>query len=144
MSEIIFLSITAIFILVLFFKKVFTPKVCAICASIFLTWVLLLFLYKLGRFNDGILIGILIGQSITGAYYALTRKVSHSMRIFTLPYFLTATMITYAVLTNTSPSFSQLTFMLVVWVVSYVIFIYRNDPGKKAISDAVMNCCGDK
>ena len=66
------------------------------------------------------------------------------MRIFTLPYFLTLTLMAYATITDITPQFSQLIFMLAVWVAAYMIFIYRNDPGKKALSDAVMNCCGDK
>jgi len=34
--------------------------------------------------------------------------------------------------------------LLALWIVAYIIFAYRNDPGKKSISDAVMNCCEDK
>lgn len=144
MAGVILAVISAIFISVLFVKKAFSPKVCAICVSIFLTWAALLFLYKAGRFNDGILIGLLMGQSISGIYYTLAKKVNRSMRIFTLPYFLTLTLMAYATITDITPQFSQLIFMLAVWVAAYTIFIYRNDPGKKALSDAVMNCCGDE
>lgn len=144
MAEIIFVVIAAIFILMLFINKMLTHKFCAICVSIFLAWSVLFALNKFGLFKDGILIGLLMGQSISGAYYALRSRVNRSMLIFTLPFFLTTTVIAYSLLTNIDPSLSQLLFMLAIWIISYTIFVYRNDPGKKAISDAVMNCCGDK
>ena len=138
------LAITGIFIASLGLKKVFSLKFCALCASIFTTWTGLLFLYHLGRFHDAVLLSLFMGQSITGLYYALEKRVPSVLRIFALPFFLTLTTMFYLVIVGFSSIFPPLLILFGLWIVAYIVFSYRRDPGKKLITDAVMNCCEGK
>ena len=76
-----------IFSLYLFFiilndKIKLKKKICAVCASVFLTWFFLIIL-KLCNFNiDNLLIGILIGQSITGLLYLYENYFKEKNKIF--------------------------------------------------------------
>jgi hypothetical protein len=140
----ILIIITVLFIAILGVKRVLSLKVCALCGSIVLTWIGLLFLYRTGYFRDAVLLSLLMGQSITGLYYTVDKRVPSALRIFTLPFFLTLTVIFYIAIVGTNSIFLPLLVLLVLWMSAYGIFAYRNDPGKKSISDAVMNCCEDK
>jgi uncharacterized membrane protein YvlD (DUF360 family) len=120
-------------------KHVFSLKVCVLCSSIFLTWTSLLVLYKLGKFHDVVILGLL-----TGLYYLLDKRVKPALRIFTLPFFLSLTTLFYLGITGTSVILSPLFVLLGLWVMAYIIFTYRNDPGKKLVTTAVMECCKDK
>lgn len=144
MPALIFLIITFIFLVIIGIKKVLTIKACALCGSILLTWVGLLFLYRTDYFQDSVLLGLLMGQSVTGIYYAVRERVMPALRIFTLPFFLTLTMVFYTAIVGTKSILPSLVVLLVLWICAYVVFAYRNDPGKKSLSDAVMNCCENK
>ncbi len=144
MLVLILITITVLFITILGVKKILSLKICAICGSIVITWVGLLFLYRTGYFRDAVLLSLLMGQSITGLYYAVDKRVPPALRIFTLPFFLTLTVLFYIAIVGTSSILLPFLVLLVLWMGAYGIFAYRNDPGKKSISDAVMNCCEDK
>src|SRR5680860_286871 len=141
MLVIVLLVITFIFLLILCLKKILSIKVCALCGGILLTWVGLLLLYKTGIFHDVILLSLLMGQSVTGIYYAVDKRVMPAMRIFTLPFFLTLTVIFYVSIAGSESILPTLWVLLALWVAALIVFIYRNDPGKKSITDAVLNCC---
>jgi len=144
MLALILLVIIAIFIAALYIKKLVSLQLCALCVSISLTWVGLLILYRVGRFQDKVLLGLLMGQSITGLYYLVHKRVMPALRIFTMPFFLTLTVLFYSAIVGISSLLSPLLVLLGLWIVAYIVFIYRHDPGKKLITDAVMNCCEDK
>lgn len=144
MLALILLTVSGLFMLVIVTKRLLSLKVCALCASIFLTWLGLLFLYRTGRFHDTVLLSLLMGQSIAGLYYKTDGRVKPALRIFTLPFFLTLTTIFYFLITLSKNILPALFVLLGLWVGAYIIFAYRNDPGKKAVTNAVMNCCGDK
>ena len=140
----ILLVIACLFVLALAIKKKLSLKVCVLCASIFVTWVSLLVLYRTNHFHDVVLLSLLMGQCVTGLFYFLEKRVAPSLRIFTLPFFLTLTAIFYFAITLTKDVLPSLFVLLGLWIVAYVIFAWRNDPGKKQLSDTVMNCCEDK
>ena len=81
-----------------------------------------------------------MGQSITGLYYFARQRLPKILRIFTLPYFLTATAGLYMLLKSQIilPAFGLL---LGLWILAWVIFAYRNDPAKKGVAKAAMECC---
>lgn len=122
----------------------FSIKVCALCGSVLLTWVGLLFLYRIGYFHDVALVSLLMGQSVAGIYYAVDKRVVPALRIFTLPFFLTLTAMFYVLIVGVGSILPSLLVLLALWVIAYIVFAYRKDPGKKSITDAVMNCCEDK
>ncbi|HEV2403041.1 MAG TPA: hypothetical protein VGS08_02470 [Candidatus Saccharimonadales bacterium] len=140
----ILLVITVLFVLALGVKKALSLKVCVLCASILLTWTTLLVLYRTGHFHDTVLLSLLMGQCVTGLFYFLDRRVVPALRIFTLPFFLTLTTIFYVTITLTKNIVPPLLVLLGLWLVAYVIFAWRNDPGKKKVADTVMRCCEDK
>jgi hypothetical protein len=144
MFALILLSITGLFCATLVLKHKFSGHICVLCSSIVLTWASLLVLYKLNKFDNVALLGLLMGQSVTGIYYALDKRVKPALKIFTLPFFLSLTTLFYLVITKTEPVLPALGLLLGLWAVAYLLFAYRNDPGKQELSRAVMECCKDK
>jgi hypothetical protein len=138
------LVITGLFVLALGVKQALSLMICVLFTSILLTWTGLLVLYRTGRFHDTVLLSLLMGQSVTGLFYFVQKRITPSLRVFSLPFFLTLTTAFYAAITATRTVLPPLLVLLGLWVAAYVVFAYRNDPGKKHLTDAVMNCCGDK
>lgn len=136
------LVITVLFIVSLLVKNKLARQFCVLCVSISLTWVGLLVLYKLGVFHNQVLLALLMGQSITGIFYLVRKYVPRLLRVFTLPFFLSLTVLAYWLIAGISSMLSILGFLLALWIIAYVIFANRNDPGKKLLTDAVLNCCG--
>lgn len=138
----VFLAITFIFILAVLARRVTKAKVCAICVSIAATWLGLLALYKINKFHDAILLSLLMGQSITGVFYWIRHQVPAALQIFALPFLLTLTAAFYFLITNNFV-LPALGLLALIWIAAWFIFTYRNDPGKKPIADAAMDCCGE-
>jgi hypothetical protein len=140
----ILLTITGLFVLVLGARKALPIKVCALCISVVLTWASLLVLYHAGHFHNVALLALLMGQSVTGFFYFVQKRVAPMLRVFTLPFFLTLTTLFYFAITPTRDILPTALILLGLWLMAYVIFSWRNDPGKKQVTDAAMNCCGEK
>lgn len=139
----VFLAISLIFIASLAFKSsIFKKPFCSLCLAIASSWLILLYLYKAGSFSNQVLLGMLVGQSITGIYYFAYRHLPKILRIFSLPFFLSLTAIFYTVITG-EIQLSVYILLTVLWLVAWVIFIYREDPGKKTISNILEHCCED-
>lgn len=137
----VLLVITTLFIAGLLIKNKLARKFCVLCASISLTWVGLLLLYRLNVFHNQVILALLMGQSITGVFYLVRRQVPKLLRVFTLPFYLSLTVLAYWLIVGITAPLPVLSFLLVLWATAYVIFANRNDPGKKLLADAVMNCC---
>ena len=116
-------------------------KICTLCVAVATSWIFLLLLYKTGFFHDQVLLALLIGQSITGVFYLVQRKVARDLRIFSLPFFLTLTVIAYFIITDFKDIFTPFGFLFALWVISYLIFTNRNDPGKRPVVEEIVNCC---
>jgi len=138
----VFALISLLFIVGLIYNQRSKKALCAICASIALTWLLLLILYKTDAYQDTVLLSLLMGQSITGLYYLGVRRLPKSLRIFTLPFFLSLTAIFYLLITA-KLVLGAFAFAAAWWLVAWLIFVWRDDPGKKRLSNAVINCCED-
>lgn len=136
-----FLLISLMFIASLVFRRKSSRKLCAICAAVALSWLILLVLYKVGSYSSGLLVGILMGQSITGFFYFGQKRLPKALRIFTLPYFLSMTAIAYFLISDNFvwPAFL---FLAALWVIAWLIFINRSDPAKK-LAETVIDCCED-
>lgn len=139
----VFLAISIVFIASLAVKNSLKKSFCVICVAVASVWLVLLYLYKYGDYNDLALLGLLIGQSITGFFYLAIRKLPKPLRIFGLPFLLTLTAIAYWAVAQEVllPVFILLA---VLWVGAWVIFTSRSDPGKKKIADIFEQCCEDK
>lgn len=140
----VFLAISFIFIASLAFKNMVVKKpFCSLCAAIASMWLVLLVLYKTDRFSDQVLLGLLVGQSITGIFYFAYRRLPEALRIFSLPFVLSLTAVFYTFI-NDSVQLSVYVLLAVLWMIAWVIFTYRNDPGKKVISKILADCCEDR
>lgn len=140
----VFLAISLMFVASLAFKNlIFKKPFCSLCIAVASTWLVLLYLHKVGRFIDQVLLGMLVGQSITGIYYFAYRKLPKILRIFSLPFLLTLTAILYTVITG-EIQLSIYILLAILWTTTWIIFIYREDPGKKTISKILEHCCEDK
>lgn len=140
----VFLGISLVFIASLVLKNLILKKpFCSLCVAVVSAWLVLLFLYKSDQFNDGILLALLMGQSITGIFYFAYRRLPKILRIFSLPFLLTLTATAYWAIAAevVMPVFILLA---VLWIGAWVIFTSRSDPGKKKIADIFTQCCEDK
>lgn len=137
---IVFAAIVLIFALVLGVKRFVKRDLCALCLSVSLTWVGLLILNKVGMFENTVLLALLMGQSVTGVFYMLKEKLPKVLRIFTLPFFLSLTAVSYVLIAN---DYIIWTFVLLtaVWIGGWLIFSSREDPGTQRVATVVMDCC---
>ena len=135
-------AVSGLFVAGLLAKHLLNRRFCVICASVSLTWLGLLGLYYFDLFDDTILLAILMGQSITGLYYFIDKKVAKSLRIFSLPFLLSLTAAVY-MLIKTEIIIAAFVLLLVVWLACWLIFSWRHDPGKKPLAKAFMECCED-
>ena len=138
------LAIIVVFVLLLFAKKLAGIKFCVLCVSVGLTWIGIFILVKLSRFQDLTLLALLLGESVTGIFYFTQRRVARALRIFTLPFFLSLTVLAYYLVNPLTSIFVILILLFGLWVVAWIVFIYRNDPGKRPLADNVMDCCNEK
>ena len=134
---------TALFIAALLVRNVLFHRICAICLSICGSWITLLTLYKLNLFHNQLVIGLLLGQSVTGIFYLIRRQVPRSLWVFTLPFFLSLTTLAYWTVGETVSVWPVLGFLTLLWVIAYVLFVSARDKGGK-VAEAVITCCGDK
>ena len=62
-------------------QKVIKKKICAICAAVLLTWIMLLILKLLGYNIDILIIGILMGECVMGITFKLEKKMKNKFAI---------------------------------------------------------------
>ena len=62
-------AIAALFFVFLAIRNLTNLKICAICGAVATTWIALIIANLLGYQFDILLLGILMGQSVTGAMY---------------------------------------------------------------------------
>lgn len=129
-----------IFAAILLAKELFGMRLCALCAAIGLTWIVLLILLKMGAFNNQLIVGIMIGESITGIYYLLEKRAQEHWKIFLLPFFLTLTAAGYTALSGTiSPG--AIVALAVLWIAAFFIYQFRAHPQLKKIAQKIILCC---
>jgi len=138
----IFLAISLVFIASLTLKSITKKPLCSLCVAVASVWLVLLFLYKTDQFSNTLILGLLIGQSITGIFYFAYRKLPKALRIFSLPFFLSMTAVGYILITN-DIELSVFGLLTVLWLLAWTGFIYASDPGKAKIAKAITNCCDE-
>jgi len=138
------LGISALFFIFLGIKELISKnskkEFCVICASVFLTWVLLLILNSLNSFQNKILIAILIGESTLGLFYLINKKFK-SMEIFKLPLILTLIVFGYTLLEGFSYGNEFLIFMGVLWLFFGFIFFFRKNMTFRKFANKLVECC---
>jgi len=127
-------GITILFFLFLIMRN-FSKKICAICLSVFLTWIVLLSLYFLGIFTDKTIIAILMGMSALGLFYMFYEKLS----VFKLPFILTLIYLIYFILEEINLNASY--FLLSLWVLFSLAYLFRKNPSLKSKINKLIECC---
>jgi hypothetical protein len=136
----VLIGIIIVFAVFLALRSIFSFKVCALCASAFSVWVVLLFLFYSGNLVDPILIGILMGGSVVGMMYMLEQKLSEKYQIFKLPFFLTFVSAAYFVLER-SVSYSAVLILLLLWVLLSGLYAARNTAELTTLGKKIIECC---
>ncbi len=144
MTTYVIIIVSALFAIGIFVRQHTSKKICAICFSILSTWLFLLGVQKFGSYNNNLLIGLLMGQSVAGFYYYARGKLPKIYRIFTLPYFLSTTFLGILLLTEELTDKWTPLAILTIWIVALIIYVDRNDPATKAVANGLMDCCNDK
>ncbi len=122
-------------------KSIVKKEFCVICTAISITWITLLALYLAKAYNDALLIGILMGQSIVGVFYLLESKVREELKIFRLPFILTLTLIAYSLLSKTINMPNLMILLAITWAITFIIYIYRNSPKVNSVAKKMLECC---
>lgn len=127
-------SIFVLFFVFLLLKEFLPEKLksrfCVLCAATAATWLIFLIAFYAGFLQDKIIIALLLGGSIVGILYMLWKY-----KFFLLPIFLTLVSIGYFILGGFEKN--ALYFVLVVWVLFFIIFFFKN----KKIINKIIACC---
>lgn len=138
---IIVLAISILFVVFLIVKEALRRQLCVLCASIAATWIVALVLFWKGLFQDRFLLGLLMGQSITGAYYLVDRwKGNTAAGIFRLPFVLTL-IVLFASLVNGREVSGAAAVAGVMWSLMLLIFALRKNEGVKRVAERIIQCC---
>lgn len=137
------------FVLFLIIKSISKRKFCVLCASVSCTWLVLLVLLWLGKFNDRLLIALLMGGSIVGILYLLEKKIAEKKvpekyLLFRLPLYLTMVSLGYLVLRAARPSFIVIITLLMLWLLFMLIFFYQHNPklhSVASVAEKLIACC---
>jgi len=139
----VFFGIIILFFILLgikqFMSKKFKERFCVICASISLTWIILLILFYLDIFNNKIILALLIGTSISGIYYLIESKVKEKLKIFRLPFILTLIFIGYILIEGIEGVLSVIILLAILWI-SFLI-IYNYSSSNNSLVKKLIECC---
>jgi hypothetical protein len=134
------MGISVLFFVLLGLKNIFkNKKLCVICASVILTWIILLVLLLIGAFGDKIIIAILMSMTALGIYYLLERKVKKKFMVFRLPLLLSFIFIIYMILEDFN--FSSLIFITALWVLFFIVYLSRTQSSVKTFFKKIVECC---
>ena len=139
----VFASISAVFFVVLIAKWALklSDKICVICASVSLTWILFLAMFYLGKYNNIVILSLLIGESVIGSYYLIEKRMTGNKGIFRLPLLLTMTAAGYLLLTIPTDLWKIALLILLAWAVFLMFYGYRNNPRLAVFVKKVVECC---
>ncbi len=139
----VLLVIAVLFITLLIIKGISKWKFCVICTSVSVTWIALLVLFWLGLFDQPVIIAVLMGQSIVGAYYFLEKTTKEILHIFRLPLLLTLTLAAFVALGVTTDLIYGLSLLAAIWAVLFLLYQYRQNPKTRIVVDRIIACCRD-
>lgn len=137
--------ISGLFVIFLILKGILRAitrkEFCVICAAVSMTWVGLLTASSLQMFEDKTLIALLMGQSIVGLFYLVEAKVNEDLKLFRLPFLLTATVVAYALLGIPEGVSFVIFFLAVLWLLFLLLYLYKNNKYAHSIVKRVLECC---
>ena len=139
----VLLIIVVLFVVLLILKSITKWKFCVICTSVSSTWIALLVLYWLGKFDQPLIIAVLMGQSIVGLYYFLEGRTKEQLHIFRLPLLLTLTLAAFGALGVDTDPVVSVSLLAALWAGLSLLFFYRQNPKTRIVVDRIIACCKD-
>lgn len=139
--------ITGLFIGVLLVNAAIGSRLCALCGAVSGTWVTLLVLYHAEYYANLTVIALLIGQSIVGGFYWLDSHAPDRLAVFSLPFLLTGTVVGYLALRPGTVAHEPVTVawlggvVALLWLITGVLYTYREDERVRAVFDEMIACC---
>ena len=143
MSEVtvLFLTVVGLFVLALVVQSVSTVRFCALCASVFGTWVIFLALFWVGYFQSVTALAVLLGGSAVGLLYMFEKRAPSQLLLFRLPLYLSLIFFALALLGVTDGLSEVGIIVLSLWFLFILLYLYRNNPRLKDAVDRVVACC---
>ena len=145
--KLVILGIIALFFIILLIKEMFLRKTrkefCVICISISLTWLILLVLYWMKLFDNFLIIGLLIGMSVTGVYYFFESKfgkINKRIKIFRLPFVLTLILLAYYILTFEN-IFKSILIVIGLWILFIFVYLFNSNKKINVFAKKLIECC---
>ncbi len=136
----VLIGISILFALFIYVRTYTKLKACALCAAVSLTWIVLLVAFYLGGSVHILLLGILVGTSITGISYLLEEKLTKEYLLFKLPFFLTLVSVAYMVIEKIVV-LEALIILATLWIVSGALFVNRDAEKLKGLAGKIISCC---
>lgn len=137
----ILISLTILFILFVALRSIFKMHICALCAAVSTTWILLLALLYTGREIDPILIGILMGGSAVGLMYYLENKIPERYHIFKFPFLITLVLPIYLLLAQDTGNSRLYIGLASLWTVFIALYFLRHRKNFKSTVKRLIECC---
>lgn len=136
----VFSLIIVLFLIIILVKPLAKIKVCALCAAVSLTWIVLISFYYSGIEIDPTIIALLIGGTAAGLSNKLAQKVSEKLVIFKLPFYLSFVFVAYILIVKNYIE-SVLGLIVLVWVVALILYFFRNSKNLTSTFKKIINCC---
>jgi hypothetical protein len=133
--------LAVLFILFLVLRSVLKVKICALCASVSTTWVLLLAFLYMGKEVDPALIGILMGGSAVGLMYYLENKLPEKYHLFKFPFLITLILLIYLLLARDTESSRFHIDLTSLWAVFIALYFLRHKKSFKGTVKKLIECC---
>ena len=140
----ILLAITALFFLFLILKTVIKKEFCVLCVAVVISWLGLFALYFYGKFNDLLVLGILIGESVLGLFYVVEKNVRKEFTLFRLPFLLSLIFLVYSAVTfmkSSNEILKSVLFLTGLWGVFLLVYFYRANNSMRVFVNKIVECC---
>lgn len=133
-------SILVLFVIMIVLLRPLGFRVCALCAAVSGTWILLLILTATGTFKEPLLIAILMGESAVGLMSLMTKRLPW-FEIFRLPFLLTLTWIIARIVGVQGGNMIIISTLAVLWIITILIHATRHAPRVGAAWKRLAACC---
>ena len=130
-----------LFILFIALRSIFKMQICALCAAVSTTWILLLALLYMGKGIDPLVIGILMGGSAVGLMYYLENKLPEKYHLLKFPFLITLILLIYLLLAQDTDKSIFYTYLAAMWVVFIALYFLRHRKGFRDTVKKLIECC---
>ena len=131
----------SLFIFGLAVRNFFFKNLCALCLSVSLTWLYLLYEYWFQDNSDPLVLGILLGGSVVGGMYYLFPKISERYQIFKFPLLVSAFWFIYQLLGFSNTLLEEVILLIALWAVFFILFLFYTNQRWQTLGKEIIECC---